>query len=361
MKRIYLDNNATTPVDPRLFDLFSTFTFSSFGNPSSVHSYGQEAKARLILARDTIAGVFGVHSSEVVFTSCATEALNMVTNVKGHIITSAVEHSAVYKPLEGRDVTYLPVGLDGAPKPEDLEAAIRPDTRLIVLMSANNETGVLTDIEAMADIAAFRGIPLIVDAVSHFGKAPFRNLHPGIKAVCFSGHKFYAPKGAGFAIIRKGLKVPPLITGGHQEHGMRAGTENVAAIVAMAEAAKFVQQESNDYLEPMRAQRDYFESEVLRIYPSARINGTGTRLANTSNICFTGHDGEALLMYLDLHGVAASLGSACSSGSLEPSRVLLNMGLSRDDALSSIRFSLSRFTTKDDIDYVLQVLSQKRI
>ncbi len=355
MKRIYLDNNATTPVDPRLLDLYTKLTFTSFGNPSSVHSYGQEAKAYLVTARDKIANIFGVRSSEVVFTSCATEALNMMLKTPGHIVTSDVEHSAVYNALQGSDVTYLPVGIEGAPTPEALEAAIRDTTRLIVLMSANNETGAITDIDAMADIALRKGIPLIVDAVAHYGKAPF-TLHPGITCAAYSGHKFYAPKGTGFAIIRKGYKVTPLIKGGHQEHGMRAGTENLAGIVAMAEAASFIDKELDTFIGTVRELRDYFEREVLKIYPKAEINGKGPRIANTSNICFRGIDGEALLMYLDLNGVLASLGSACSSGSIEPSRILLNMGLSRDDALSSIRFSLSRFTTLEEIDQALHVI-----
>lgn len=367
MTRIYLDNNATTPIDPRLFDLFISCSFTVFGNPSSIHSHGQEARAYLIKARDDIARIFGVRSQEVVFTSSATEALNMLLRgffepkPTGHLITSSVEHAAVYttaKYLEsqGVEVTYLDVGPMGAPTAEQLMSAIRPDTRLICLMAANNETGVITDIHAMAEVAMSRQIPFIVDAVALFGKEPV-TLHPGISAICFSGHKFYAPKGAAFVLIRKGFKLRPYLTGGHQEHGLRAGTENLAPIVAMAQAACFVHDELGQFQEPMRALRDYFEEQLKAMHPLITINGLGPRIANTSNICFQDIDGEALLMYLDLHGIAASLGSACSSGAIEPSRVLLNMGLSRKQALSSLRFSLSRFTTKDDIDKALQVIS----
>ncbi len=368
MKRIYLDNNATTPVDPRLLELFVSAAFTTFGNPSSVHGYGQAAKALLVKARDDIAKIFGVRSQEIVFTASATEALNMIirgffgSKPTGHLITSDVEHLAVYATVEhlksqGLDVTYLKAGEYGAPHPEALEQAIRPDTRLIVLMGANNETGVLTDYSAMGEIAQKRGIPLVVDGVQLFGKEKIA-LTPGISAMCFSGHKCYAPKGGAFAIVKKGFSLEPHLRGGHQEHGLRAGTENLASIVSLAQGVAFVARELCSFLEPIRTLRDYFEQRVLALKPDATINGKGPRIANTSNICFTNIDGEALLMYLDLHGVAASLGSACSSGALEPSRVLLNMGLSRKQALSSVRFSLGRYTTKEEIDETLKILSK---
>lgn len=368
MKRVYLDNNATTPVDPRLLDLYTSCTFTTFGNPSSIHAYGQEAKALLIKARDDIARLIGARSQEIVFTATATEALNMLlkgffgSKPSGHLITSSVEHAAVFSTCQyleslGLDVTYLDVGPFGAPTVEQVEASMRPDTRLICLMAANNETGVLTDINAIGELSQRRGIPFIVDGVAFFGKQPF-TLHPGISAICFSGHKFYTPKGAAFAYIKKGLKLQPQLIGGHQEHGLRAGTENLAAIVAMAQGACYVAQELPQFQEPMRGLRDYFEQQVMQNHPKVTINGQGPRLANTSNLCFQDVDGEALLMYLDLHGIAASLGSACSSGAIEPSRVLLNMGLNRKQALSSLRFSLSRYTTKEDIDRTLEVLNR---
>ncbi|MCE5293638.1 MAG: cysteine desulfurase [Chlamydiales bacterium] len=369
MTRIYLDNNATTPIDPRLYDLFVSCTFTTFGNPSSIHGYGQEARAYLIKARDDIARLFGVRSQEIIFTATATEALNMLlrgffgSDFSGHMITSSVEHPAVYATCQylesrGVEVTYLAVGPYGAPKPEELKAAIKSNTRLICLMAANNETGVETDINQMAEIAISHKIPFIVDGVSLLGKEIFSKLHPGISAICFSGHKCYAPKGAAFAIVRKGFKLQPHLTGGHQEHGIRAGTENLASIVTMAKALEYLVEESKVYLEPLRALRDYFEDELKKRFEFVTINGTGPRIANTSNVCFQDVDGEALLMYLDLQGVAASLGSACSSGALEPSRVLLNMGLTRKQALASIRFSLSRYTTRQEIDQTLQILSQ---
>ncbi|MBS0634650.1 MAG: cysteine desulfurase [Verrucomicrobia bacterium] len=363
-KTIYLDNNATTAPDPRLLDLYTKAAFDTFGNPSSIHSFGQKAKAELLSARETIAKVVGARTQEIVFTATATEALNMLLRgmARGHIITSSVEHAAVFETSEhlkkqGLDVTFLDVGPYGAPTPEALSAAIRSDTRLICLMAVNNETGVYTDINAMAEIAYKQSIPLIVDGVALFGKMAFK-LHPGISAICFSGHKFYAPKGAAFAFIRKGTRVTPFITGGHQELGLRAGTENLSGIVAMADAARIVSEEMEHYLRPMQSLREYFEGEIVKLFPTATINGTGPRVANTSNICFNGHEGEALLMYLDLNGIAASMGSACSSGALEPSRVLLNMGLSRKQALASIRFSLSRYTTREEIEKTLEVLSK---
>ena len=361
MKRIYLDNNATTLPDSRLKERFIAHTFETYGNPSSIHFFGQEAKALLIKARENIANIFGVRSNEILFTASATEALNLILrglNPRGHVISSNVEHSAVdltLKALSGIDVTYLEVGAYGAPTKEMLIEAIRPDTSLITLMAVNNETGVVTDINAIAEVAYEKKIPLVVDGVALLGKEKFL-LHPGISAITFSGHKFYAPKGSSFSIIRKGLKLTPYLTGGHQEYGLRAGTENLAAICALSDAVSYITEDLDQYLEPMRSLRDYFEQELKKRIPNITINGQGTRCANTSNVCFHGKEGEALLMYLDLHGVAASLGSACSSGSLEPSRVLLNMGLSRDDALSSLRFSLGRNTTTEEIDEVLRIL-----
>lgn len=371
MKKVYLDSNATTQVDSRLFDRFTQCTFTTFGNPSSIHSYGQEAKSLLVESRDRLAALFGVRTQEVIFTATATEALNLLlrgffgTKPAGHMITSNVEHAAVIETCEalkaqGVDVTYIDVGAWGAVTPSQLEAAIRPDTRLISLMAANNETGVITDLEPIAAIAKERGIAFIVDAVALYGKAPF-TLYPGISAAVFSGHKFYAPKGAAFAIVRKNLKLTACLTGGHQEYGLRPGTENLAAIVTLKDAAQFIADEQQSFLEPMRQLRDYLESEILKLFPQALINGKGPRVANTSNICFQDIDGEALLMYLDLNGIAASLGSACSSGAIEPSRVLLNMGLTTKQAASSLRFSLGRFTTKQDIDTLLTALRSKAI
>jgi len=367
MKGIYLDNNATTPIDPRLYSLFTSCAFETFGNPSSIHGYGQEAKALLVKARDDIASLFDVRAQEIIFTASATEALNMIlkgffgADPAGHIVTSSVEHAALFSTTEylksrGARVSYLDVGPYGAPTVESVQAAIQADTRLIALMAANNETGVLTDIDAIATLAMKLGIPLVVDAVSLFGKEIF-SMHAGISAICFSGHKFYAPKGAAFAIIRKGFKLQPHLLGGHQEHGLRAGTENLPAIVAMAESACYTACELKQFLEPMRSFRDYFEHELQKRHPFITINGSGSRIANTSNVCFQDIDGEALLMYLDLHGVAASLGSACSSGAIEPSRVLLNMGLNRKQALSSLRFSLSKYTTQEEIDKTLEAIT----
>lgn len=366
MKRIYLDNNATTALDPQVLKLFTQTLEQCYGNPSSIHSFGQEAKAALIKARQTLADLFGVRSQEILFTATATEALNLLlrgifaASPHGHIITSKGEHAAVYRTVEslvsqGIEATFLEIGPTGAPSIEALEKAIRPDTRLITLMAVNNETGVISDIEAFADLAVRHQIPFIVDGVALYGKMPFM-LHPGVSAICFSGHKFHGPKGVGFSIVRKGLKWTTFLTGGEQEYGFRAGTENLPAIVALAESAKITQHSLDASLLHMHTLRAFFEEQIVSQLPNASINGQGPRVANVSNICFDGVDGEALLMYLDLHGVAASLGSACSSGAIEPSRVLLEMGLSRKQALSSLRFSLSRFTTMEEIEQTIKIL-----
>ena len=368
MKRIYLDNNATTPLDPHVLELLTTIQQNSFGNPSSIHSFGQEAKAHLVKARLELAELFGVRSQEVLFTSSATEALNLLlrgffgAHPTGHMITSKGEHAAVFKTVEalqaqGVQVTYLDIGPTGAPSVEQLECALRPDTRLICLMAVNNETGVISDIQAFAELARRHAIPLLVDGVALFGKMAF-TLHPGVSGICFSGHKFHGPKGVGFAIIRKGLKLTPYLTGGEQEYGLRAGTENLASIVAMAEAAKMAVDTLKPSCQHMQMLLEAFEAKITQLLPNARVNGQSPRIANTSNICFTGTDGEALLMFLDLNGVAVSLGSACSSGAIEPSRVLLEMGLSRKEALSSLRFSFSRFNTLEEVDRTIELLQQ---
>ena len=367
-KRIYLDNNATTPLDPHVFAKFQEVLQNTWANPSSIHLPGQQAKALLLESRERIASHFDVRPQEVVFTSSGTEALNLCIRgvfgfvPKGHIITTRLEHSAVYETVQllekaGMDVSYLEAGLNGAASPAQVLEAIRPNTKLISLMAANNETGVKTDIEEIAKIAMCENISFIVDGVALLGKEPFQ-LHQGVSAICFSGHKFHAPKGIGFAIIRKSLKLSPWITGGPQEGGRRAGTENLAACIALATALDIAHEQIHDSRKKMVHLRDFFEKELLSACPDSKINGLGPRICNTSNICFEKVEGEALLMYLDLHGIAASHGSACSSGALEPSRVLLHMGISLKDAASSIRFSLSRFTTQEEIEKSLDIIIQ---
>lgn len=366
--RIYLDNNAGTLVDPRIIAPLMHHLQNIPGNPSSVHSYGQEARAILTTARSTLADYLKAKSTEIVFTSSGTEALNMVIrgiladHPRGHLITSTVEHSAVDTTVKslvarGCQATYLEPGLWGAVKPEAVKAAIRPDTRLIVLMAVNNETGIKTEIEPIAKIAKEAGIPFLVDAVSWLGKEPVF-IPEGVSAMCFSGYKFHAPKGIGFAYIRNTLKLTPLITGGDQEFGRRGGTENLAGILGVAEAIRLLDRELPEATQRMAKFRDKLERGLMQHLPGVSINGEGPRICNTSNLAFDGIEGETLLTKLDLEGIAVSHGSACSSGALEPSRILLNMGIPRQLAHSSIRFSLSRFTTEAEIDRTLEVVTR---
>lgn len=331
--RIYLDNNATTDIDPAVFEQFVD-SLKQYGNPSSPHFHGRAARGMLIKARAQVASFFGVKPKEVVFTSSGTEANNLVLRgffgpqPKGHIITSDVEHSSVYntiKSLEkaGCTVTYLQAGLEGAPSAEAVEKAIRPDTKLISLIGANNETGVKVDIEAIALMAEKASIPFMLDAVCLIGKDSFTKIPKGVTFLTCSGHKFHAPKGVAVAIIRESAKLYPYITGGPQEGGLRAGTENVAAIVSFAKALSVVAETLKSSVETMRRLRDHFEASLFAKLRDVEINGYGQRVCNTSNLRFSGIDGEALLIKLDLLGVSVSHGSACASSALEPSRVLL--------------------------------------
>jgi cysteine desulfurase len=364
--KIYLDNNASTPLDPRVLAIIEEDLRNNYGNPSSSHSLGQESRKRLTQARHSIATYFKVKPSELVFTSGGTEAINMVirglfqSNPTGHIITSSVEHSCVYatvKAMEanGTQATFLSPGLWGAVTVDAVKAAIQSDTRLLAFMAVNNETGVKTDIEGIAALAEERGIPFLVDGVALLGKELF-TIPTGVSAICFSGHKLHAPKGIGFAIIRKSLKLSPLLTGGNQENGHRGGTENITGIVALAKALELLKEELPQASQRMQKLRDYFEAELLSRLPNVHINGEGPRVVNTSDLSFDGVEGETLLAALDMEGVAASHGSACASGALEPSRILLNMGIPREQARSSVRFSLSRFTTAQEIEDCLEIV-----
>lgn len=367
IQKIYLDNNATTEIDPHVKRAYFNAIENSLGNPSSLHFYGQEQKKLLTAARFGIAEHFSVKPSEVYFSSGATESVNMILRgildlmPGSHVVSSSVEHSCVINTLDalqkkGIKTTFIEPGPMGAATPEAVLDAITPETKLIALMAANNETGVKTDIEAIAKIAHERGILFFVDGVVMLGKELFK-MPEGVSAMSFSGHKFHAPKGVGFSLIRRSVKFTPSITGGEQEFGKRGGTENVAGIVAMAEAIRQIEKHLPEAEERMRRHRDEFESKLLKAYPRAEINGKGPRVANTSNIAFPGIEGETLLMALSLNGIAASHGSACASGALEPSRILLGMGLKKEIAASSIRFSLSRFTTQEEIDLAVSTIA----
>ncbi|SCA63482.1 Cysteine desulfurase [Chlamydiales bacterium SCGC AG-110-P3] len=365
--RIYLDNNATTAVDPQVLQVLISVLSGDDGNPSSIHAYGQEATQRLSVARRTVARCLGVRPSEVVFTSGGTEALNLLIvglvppHADGHIITTEVEHSAVFQTInhlvtKGASFTHVPVGLSGAPSPDSVEAAIRPDTCLIAIMAVNNETGVMGDIDGIAAVAEKHGVALVVDGVALIGKAPF-TIPSGVTGMAFSGHKFHAPKGIGCAYVKRGTCLAPAVFGGAQESGRRPGTENVAGICALAKALEVAYAQLPEATDSMAALRDRFEAFIITNCGNVEVNGTGPRICNTSNLVFHDVDGEALLMSLDLEGIAASHGSACASGALEPSRVLLAMGYDRSRASSSLRFSLARTTTQKEIDHAVSVIT----
>ncbi|MBI3236660.1 MAG: cysteine desulfurase [Chlamydiales bacterium] len=363
-RRIYLDNNATTQVDPRVFKIVADELQAPPSNPSSAHWFGQEAKKRLICAREQIAGYLKVKPQEILFTSGGTESMNLLIHglllhtKKGHLLTSNIEHPCVHKTLEsyasqGLDIEELPTGLFGAVQVEQIARAIRPDTNAMVFTAVSSETVVKHDIQAIGELCHRHGIPLIIDGVALLGKEIFE-IPPGVMAIGFSGHKIHAPKGVGFAYLRSHLQIAPHHLGGEQEYGKRAGTENLPAILGLAHAVSLLEKTQEEDLRRIGALKEHLESVLCKEIPPVVINGLGPRVANTSNLCFPGVDGEDLLLFLDLAGIAISHGSACSSGSLEPSRVLINMGLQMTLAKSSIRFSLSRYTTKEEIDFCIE-------
>ena len=347
---IYFDNNATTPIDPEVLLTFQE-ACEHYGNPSSIHALGQKSKNLLTKSRRTIASFLNCDPHEIYFNSGATEGLNFLIQKKGHCITSSIEHPCVYAQFENSsNTTFISPKEDGVITASQVASAIRPDTSLICIMAANNETGVLNEWVEIAALAERYGIPYIVDGVALLGKAPF-SIPAGVTGMAFSGHKIHALKGIGFLYLRKGVKMTPLIIGGGQERSYRGGTENVPAICALAKAIEKL--DANPH-----SVRDSFERLLLEKIPGVLVNGTGARVDNTSNIAFPGQDGESLLMNLDLNGVAASHGSACSSGSLEPSRVLLKMGLPAERVRSSIRFSFSKFNTLEEVKQCVNLLSQ---
>ncbi len=365
-KIIYLDNNATTALDPHVIKAIEKEIKQPPSNPSSIHQYGQHAKKRLADARYQIASYLKTKPHELIFTSSGTEAVNMIirglfpNKEKGHIITTDIEHSCIYQTVlaikdEGCEATFLQTGLSGAPVCEQIEKAIQENTRLIVLSAVNSETGVRLDLEQIAAMAKKHGIFLLIDAVALLGKDEI-DIYPGISAMCFSSHKIHGPKGLGLAYIRTGSKLSPLLTGGPQEFQRRAGTENLISIIGFAQAVALLSKHLPTAKKHMQNLRDYFEKRMKEEIPSVIINGQGLRICNISNITFPGVDGESLLILLDQKNILASHGSACSAGALEPSRVLLNMGIPKELAKSSLRFSLSRFTKKEEIDLAIETI-----
>lgn len=363
MTTIYLDNNSTTALDPRVFEKMAEEMKGPPSNPSSVHSFGQKARGLLHQARQKTAAFFEVAPEEVIFTSGGTESIHLMLHSlpkKGHLITTALEHSSVYKTVQsmesdGWSVDYLPCGLWGAPLVEQVEGAIRPDTQALVFSACNGETGVKIDLEAMANLAEKHQIPLLIDAVAFIGKEPF--LMPrGVSAVCLSGHKFHAPKGVGALIARSSFQIKPKLLGGAQERQRRAGSENLSGIIGLGEAFGYLKKEQAAISEKLLDLRTYLENQIQTRIPDVQINGDGPRISNVLNASFLGAEGEALLMHLDMAGVAVSHGSACSSGALEPSRVLIQMGVPRKRACSSIRISLGKLNTKEEIAHFVDIL-----
>jgi cysteine desulfurase len=369
MPRIYLDNNATTPVLPEVFEAMRPYFGEHFGNASSIHHHGQETRAAVERARDSVAALLGCRASEVVFTSGGTEGDNLaiagLTGPGDHIVTSGIEHHAVLhacKHLEetGCEVTNAPVDARGWVDPDDVRRALRPNTSLISIMMANNETGVLQPIEEIGKIAAEADVYFHTDAVQAAGKVPMDVKRIGCDALSISGHKMHAPQGVGALYVRKGTRLQPLFYGGRHERSRRAGTENVPGIVALGKAAELALQgfERGDD-KKMSALRDRLQRGILAQVEDTAVNGNGAaRVPNTTNIYFDHIEGEAMVISLDLKGLAVSTGAACSSGAIEPSHVLMAMGLRADQARASIRFSLGKQNTAEDIDIALALVPE---
>jgi len=371
MRRVYLDNNATTPVHPLVLEAMIPFFKETFGNASSVHYFGQQAKKALEESREKVAAFIGAKAGEIVFTSGGTESDNLAikgvayaNRAKGrHIITSSIEHHAVLnvcKQLEkeGFEVTYLPVNRYGEVSPESVEDAIRPDTILITVMHANNEVGTLQPIDAIGKIAKARQILFHTDAVQSVGKVPVNVDSFNVDLLSLSSHKIYGPKGVGALYVRRGTRILPLFQGGHHERRRRAGTENVPGVVGLGRACELAAENMDEEAGKLLALMDRLQSGLERKVEDVLLNGHPTkRLPNTLNMSFAGVEGESLLLNLDMEGIAVSTGSACTSGTLEPSHVLSAMGVDPQLAQGSLRFSLGRENTEEDIDYVLAVIS----
>lgn len=371
-RRVYLDNAATTPVDPRVVESLLPYLRDKFGNASSIHFYGQEARSAIDKARHQIAEFIGARPNEIVFTSGGTESNNLA--IRGlleanrrhgsHIVTTAVEHPAVGSVCEslageGSEVTVVPVGADGCADPGMVRDAIRDDTVLVTVMFVNNEIGTVQPITEIGRIIrdlrnSGRKIWLHTDAVQAAGKIPVSVEDLDCDLLSISGHKIYGPKGIGALYVRRGVRIAPQNIGGHQERERRGGTENVAFAAALGTACEIASAEINENADRVERLRDRFESEILEAVPDIVINGIGgPRSPYISNISFKGIEGEGLLINLDMSGVAVSTGSACSSGSIEPSHVIVALGTEDDVARGSVRFSFGKDNTEDDVDYVL--------
>jgi len=368
MDVIYLDNNATTKVAPEVVEAMLPYLSQYYGNPSSMHSFGGDVGEKIKAARQHVANLIGASPQEIIFTSCGTESDGTAIRAaiesnpdRKQIVTSRVEHPAIknlYETLSGKGyrVTFVPVDNDGRLDMEYLYDNLSDDTAIVSLMWANNETGVIFPVEEISREVKDRGILFHTDAVQAAGKIPIDVNTTGVDMLSLSGHKFHAPKGIGVLYIRRGTKFSPYMIGGHQEEGRRGGTENVASIIALGKAAELAKQhlDENGYA-GVGQLRDKLETTLLERVTNSMVNGdTKNRLQNTSSIAFEYVEGEAILLMMNEHGICASSGSACTSGSLEPSHVLRAMGVPFTAAHGSIRFSLSRYTTAEEIDFVIE-------
>ena len=372
MRKVYFDHSATTPVDPLVVEAMLPFLKEKFGNPSSIHSYGREAKVALEEARESVAEFCNARAADIYFTSGGTESNNMaikgiayeLKNKGKHIITSKVEHHAVlhtceFLEKEGFEVTYLAPDKYGMIHPEAVEKAIRKDTILISIMHANNEVGTINSIEKIGEIAMEKGVIFHTDAVQSFGKIPIDLSKLPVDLMSMSGHKIYGPKGVGLLYIRKGVRLVQLLHGGGHERNRRPGTENIPGIIGVAKAVELRKKLMDQENESIKKLRDKFYEKVNQAIPRVFLNGhPKKRLAGHLNLSFQGIEGEALLLSLDLKGVAASSGSACTSGSIDPSHVLSAMGIKPELAQSSIRFTLGKDNSEEDVDYALEILPE---
>ncbi|OIQ59647.1 cysteine desulfurase NifS [Neomoorella thermoacetica] len=373
MRRVYLDHSATTPVRPEVLEAMLPFLKDeAFGNPSTVYSYGREAKKALEEAREKVANLIGARPEEIFFTSGGTEADNLAligtaaaNEKKGrHIITSSIEHHAVlhtaqYLLRHGFKVTFLPVTPEGLVRVEDVEKAITDETILISVMHVNNEVGTIQPIKEIGKLARERGIIFHTDAVQSVGKLPVNVDELGVDLLSASGHKIYGPKGIGCLYIRKGTKINPILYGGAQERKRRPGTENMPGIVGFGRAAELAGQELESEMERLQALRDKLIDGILTRIEDVQLNGDPRqRVATNANFSFRYCEGESILLSLDMKGICASSGSACTSGSLDPSHVLLAMGIPHEVAHGSVRMTLGRDNTEEDIDYVLEVMPE---
>ncbi len=372
MQRFYFDHNATTPVSPAVLEVLVPALLEVYGNASSIHQYGQNAKQRLELARRQTAGLLRCDPKDLVFLSGGTEADNLAIlgtvrshpATKKHVVTTTIEHPAVLNPCrqlerEGIEVSYVRVGPHGVVDPDDVRRALRPETVLISVMHANNELGTVQPIQELAALAREVGILMHADGVQAAGKIPLDVKALGIDLYSISGHKFYAPKGIGALYVKHGTKLAPIQFGGRHERERRPGTENVPGAVALGEAAARADEDLSAEAERLAAMRDRLEEGILERVPQSGVNGgRSPRTPNTANIFFDGLEGEALVISLDLKGFAVSSGSACSSGAVEPSHVLLAIGLSRERARASLRFSLGHSNTDEQVDALIDAVAE---